>query len=71
MEGSRYIGIDMTAGMIAEARRRIRDPRAAFRHSLIAAEDVDYTFACGTYNMNMDAGRNEWAAYIKASLDQI
>ena len=71
MEGSRYIGIDMSAAMIDEAQRRIRDPRAAFRHSLIAAEDTDYTFACGTYNMNMDAGRDEWAEFIKASLTQL
>ncbi|MCH8237428.1 MAG: methyltransferase domain-containing protein [Proteobacteria bacterium] len=71
MEGSRYMGIDMSAGMIAEAQRRIRDPRATFHHGLIAAEDADYTFACGTYNMNMNAGRDEWAAYIKASLVQL
>jgi len=71
MDASRYIGIDMSAAMIAEAEARIRDPRVSFRRHLIATEDADYTFACGTYNMNLGADRDEWAAYVKASLSQL
>lgn len=71
MQGSRYIGIDMSANMIAEAERRIDDPRAGFRRHLIATEDSDYTFACGTYNMSMGADAEEWATYVKASLAQL
>jgi SAM-dependent methyltransferase len=71
MNGSRYTGIDMSAAMIEEANARIRDPRAAFHRHLIAAETVDYTFVCGTYNMNLGADREEWAEYIKASLEQL
>jgi len=71
MDGSRYIGIDISADMLAEARRRIADPRAGFARHLIATEDADYTFACGTYNMNLGADEAEWDAYIKASLTQL
>ncbi len=71
MDGSRYLGIDMSAAMIEEAASRIRDPRAAFQRHLIATEDTDYTFVCGTYNMNLGANRNEWAEYVKASLEQL
>ncbi|MCH7935664.1 MAG: methyltransferase domain-containing protein [Proteobacteria bacterium] len=71
MDASRYIGIDISAAMIAEAKARIRDPRVSFRRHLIATEDADYTFACGTYNMNMGADRDEWVAYVKASLSQL
>jgi hypothetical protein len=34
-------------------------------------QDVDYTVACGTYNMLMDADPGEWATYVKASLLQL
>lgn len=71
MAGSRYIGIDMSAAMIEKAQSRIRDPRATFQRHLIATETADYTFVCGTYNMNLGADRDEWAAYVKASLSQL
>ena len=71
MAASRYTGIDISAGMINEAASRILDPRAKFQRHLIATEDADYTFACGTYNMNQGAERAEWAEFIKASLTQL
>ena len=71
MDASRYIGIDISAAMIAEAEARIHDPRVSFKRHLIATEDADYTFVCGTYNMNLGADRDEWAAYVKASLSQL
>ena len=71
MEGSRYIGIDLSAAMIEAAQGRIQDPRATFQRHLIATGDTDYAFACGTYNMNLGADESEWAAYVKASLAQL
>jgi len=71
MDGSRYIGVDLSAKMIDEARRRINDPRASFQRHMILTEDTDYTFACGTYNMSLGADRGEWADYVKASLAQL
>jgi SAM-dependent methyltransferase len=71
MEGSRYIGIDLSAAMIEKAESHITDPRAQFQRHLIATGDTDYAFACGTYNMNLGADEGEWAAYVKASLAQL
>lgn len=71
MKNSRYTGIDMSAAMIEEANARIRDSRATFQSHLIATETADYTVVCGTYNMNLGANRNEWADYVKASLEQL
>lgn len=71
MNGSRYIGIDISTAMLEEAQSHIADPRATFQRHLIATEDADYTFVCGTYNMNLGADRDEWAEYVKASLEQL
>ena len=71
MKNSRYTGIDMSAAMIEEANARIRDTRATFQSHLIATETADYTVVCGTYNMNLGANRDEWADYVKASLEQL
>ena len=71
MKNSRYTGIDMSAAMIEEANARIRDSRATFQSHLIATETADYTVVCGTYNMNLGANRDEWADYVKASLEQL
>ena len=71
MKNSRYTGIDMSAAMIEEANARIRDTRATFQSQLIATETADYTVVSGTYNMNLGANRDEWADYVKASLEQL
>ena len=71
MKNSRYTGIDMSAAMIEEANARIRDSRATFQSHLISTETADYTVVCGTYNMNLGANRDEWADYVKASLEQL
>jgi len=71
MDGSRYTGIDMSAAMIQQAQTTIEDTRATFQRHLIATEATDYTFVCGTYNMNMGADEDEWADYVKASLAQL
>ncbi len=71
MTNSRYTGIDMSAAMISQAQAGIDDERATFRRHLIATEPADYTIVCGTYNMLLDADRDAWTGYIKASLAQL
>ena len=68
MRASRYIGIDMCAGMIEAAQKRINDPRASFSRHLWATFDADYTFVSGTFNMNLDVDETDWDEYIRASL---
>jgi SAM-dependent methyltransferase len=71
MEDSQYIGIDISSAMIEQAKTNITDTRARFQRDLIATEIADYTFVCGTYNMNMEADETEWTNFIKASLAQL
>ena len=71
MNGSIYTGIDISSAMILQAQSKITDPRANFQHDNIATRITDYTFICGTFNMNMDADEIEWTNYIKASLAQL
>jgi len=71
MSDSRYIGIDISQAMIDEAEVQIQDPRTEFQRHLIATGDTDYTFVCGTYNLNLGADEGEWMEYIQASLEQL
>ena len=71
MNKSKYTGIDISLAMIRQAQADITDPRATFERNLIATDNSDYTFICGTYNMNINADEVEWSNYIKASLAQL
>ncbi len=71
MTNSHYIGTDMSRQMIIAARQNINDPRAEFRHQLIAVDGADYTIVSGTYNMHLGQDEEEWEAYIKYSLKQL
>ena len=71
MARSRYIGTDVSQGMIDAAKARHRDPRAQFVCGVVAHEAADYTIVSGTYNMHMGADRQEWVEYIQASLKQL
>ncbi len=71
MNRSRYIGTDMSQGMIDAAKARHADPRGEFVHGISAHETADYTIVSGTYNMHMGADAEEWVEYIQASLKQL
>ena len=71
MRGSRYYGYDICQEMIAACRDRISDPRAKFLRKMWASESADYSFACGTYNLNGNADEAEWLAYVEDSLRQL
>ena len=71
MKRSRYIGTDISEGMIDAAKARHQDPRAQFVRGVAAREKADYTIVSGTYNMHMGADPQEWCEYIQASLQQL
>lgn len=62
---SRYVGYEISEEMAAAARRRLHDPRVLVVESATPTEEVDYSFACGTFNVKLDAERAEWDAYVK------
>ena len=71
MQGSQYVGYDISEEMVLEAARRIKDPRARFSHSLIATRAADYSFVSGTYNMKLDERDRDWSAYVEENLKQL
>ena len=71
LRGGAYHGYDICEDMVETARRTIGDPRARFQQSLIATRRADYSFASGTFNMNLDVGVGTWEEYVRASLDHL
>lgn len=71
MEGGAYTGYDISSAMVAKAQSRVTDPRATFVLSAIATRPADYSFASGTYNMNLEIDTATWDEYVKASLVQL
>jgi len=68
MAGGRYVGYDICKELAEEAAAHTNDPRAVFAISLIATDRADYSFACGTFNMNDQVDADEWAEYVKESI---
>lgn len=66
-----YHGYDLSPAMVAEARRRVPDPRAVFVVGDAVGEDVDYGFASGTFNVRLGAAPAEWDAYVRAALSDL
>ncbi len=66
--GGRYFGYDICADMVAAARNRVADPRAAFFHGSRVAGRADYSFVSGTFNMKLAAGAETWNRFVKQSL---
>ena len=71
LKNGRYYGTDISAEMVAAARRRIADPRAVFEVSHVATHDADYSFVSGTWNMKMWADDAEWRAFVLANLKHL
>jgi len=68
MNDSTYVGYDITQTMLDACERRIRDPRASFRHSAKPTTTADYTMVSGTFNLKLDADEGAWLDYVHASL---
>lgn len=64
----RYRGFDISPQMVATARNRIADPRAAFAVAARPDEPADYTVVAGTYNLKIDCTDDAWLAYVLGCL---
>lgn len=71
MSDSKFYGYDIVQEMIAACRDRITDPRAKFIRKMWVTKTADYSFACGTYNMNGNANEDDWRVYVEDSLKQL
>lgn len=67
----RYYGYDVSPAMVAEAARRITDPRATFCAAPEATQEADYSFASGTFGLRMETPVDEWRGYVQESLRRL
>lgn len=66
VEAIDYLGIDLSAAMIDQARRRY--PKAAFVKAASAPRIADYTVASGVFNVKLSAPLPAWTAYVASLL---
>ena len=66
-----YYGYDISIEMLLEAKKHLNDPRASWIQSHLATEEADFSFVSGTYNLNMDADKDQWRTYIENNLLQL
>lgn len=72
MMGGRYVGYDLSPGMVRAARHLFRrDPRASFVHAAEPTEEADYSFASGTWGLKLDARDADWSAYVRHGLRRL
>jgi len=63
-----YTGYDICPEMLAAARRRQADPRAAWVHSAQPVQAVDYAMVSGTFNIKADADEATWRGFVEDRL---
>jgi SAM-dependent methyltransferase len=66
-----YRGYDVSPAMVAEARRRVADPRAVFVVADRPDQGADFGFASGTFNVRLGADEAEWDGYVRESLRRL
>lgn len=65
----RYLGLDVSAGMIEAARaRHAADGRAEFQLGSQLPEAVDYIVASGVFNVRLGRAEKEWERYLMDTL---
>jgi SAM-dependent methyltransferase len=67
-----YRGFDLSAAMVAEARRLFRAcPRATFTTAAADLMPADYTVASGIFNVRLDVDEATWRNYVLDTIDQM
>jgi SAM-dependent methyltransferase len=67
--GFTYRGYDVSSSMLAEARRLwSAEPACSFVERELELGGSDYVLASGIFNVKLETGEEEWAAYVLATL---
>lgn len=67
-----YLGVDLSAAMIARAKRLWRGRTGiAFATGGKSPRVADYSFASGIFNVALDAPRKRWEAYVASVLSHL
>lgn len=64
-----FRGYDIVAQMLEEARRRV--PQGEFFLGSAIASPAQYSFACGIFNVRLQASEEDWRAHVERTLDNL
>jgi SAM-dependent methyltransferase len=66
-----YLGLDVSSGMIAEARNRHPADAARFVEGTRSPRRADYAVASGIFNVRLQAPIADWERHVLATLDNL
>lgn len=66
-----YLGYDISAAMIEEARARSAGDNVSYVLSSALEHDADYCFASGIFNVRRDCDPDDWLRHVLATLDDL
>jgi SAM-dependent methyltransferase len=66
-----YVGYDISADMVRQAREVVRSPRCSFTTSRDELEVADFTVASGIFNVKLQHSAGEWEKYIFDTIDDM
>jgi SAM-dependent methyltransferase len=66
-----YAGYDISADMLAAARKFVDDPRATWVHGADVTQTADYSFVSGTFNVRMKASVAAWRRHVEETLREL
>jgi SAM-dependent methyltransferase len=64
-----FVGYDVSERMLAQARRRV--PAGEFICGTGVDREVDFSFACGIFNVRLGAEEGAWHSHIVRTLDNL
>lgn len=67
----RYVGFDVCAPMVAQARLDVRDERCRFTDSEQELAAADYVLASGIFNVRLEAPADQWRAHVSETIAKI
>lgn len=66
-----YYGYDISEEMLTAAAKRVPEDRGRLIRSDTLDTAADYSFASGIFNVRLQAGEEEWSAYIRETVGDL
>lgn len=66
-----YLGLDVSAAMIAEAHARHPTETARFHHGLVSPRQADFAVASGIFNVRLETAVSDWEKHVANTLDAL
>jgi SAM-dependent methyltransferase len=67
-----YVGVDLSARMVAAARSKwAGEPKARFHIGAVSPRTADVCIASGLFNVRQSIGRREWEMFIRETLREM